>query len=65
MHSVENLRGIPNELNRTLHQGDIRKAWNAFFKENPKASKQELLDFATEIDRRYGHLFLPPIRGRQ
>lgn len=62
MHSLENLRGIPNEINSILHLKTIRREWDAFYEMNPDPSVQELLDHATHIDDKYGHLFIPPIR---
>lgn len=62
MHSYENLRGIPKEINGQLHLGDIRKEWTDFYETHPNATKEELLDFATHIDNKYGHQFNPPIR---
>ncbi|MGZ3885247.1 MAG: hypothetical protein ACXVPD_13925, partial [Bacteroidia bacterium] len=62
MHSLQNLRGIPKELNPQLHLGDIRKIWNRFYKDFPVSTRQQLLDKATEIDNLFGHLFYPPIR---
>ncbi|MBQ0926658.1 putative T7SS-secreted protein [Saccharopolyspora endophytica] len=62
MHSLDNLRGIPNELNSKMHLSDIRKDWTAFYKENPNATKQDLLDQATKMDDKYGHQFRPPVR---
>ena len=61
LHSLENLRGIPKELDRKLHLGVIRKEWNEFYRANPSPSisKQSLLNKATEIDRKYGHDFNP------
>ncbi|WP_137933964.1 hypothetical protein [Mesorhizobium comanense] len=61
MHSLENLRGIPRELNSVLHLSTIRREWNAFYRQNPTATLQKLLEKAEEIDRKYGHLFNPPI----
>jgi hypothetical protein len=60
LHSYENLRGIPLDVNSEVHLRDIATAWNAFYKSHPTTSKQELLDFATEIDGRFGHYFNPP-----
>jgi hypothetical protein len=60
LHSFENLRGIPLDRNRDLHLSKIAIAWNGFYRTHAVASKQDLLDFATEIDTRYGHLFNPP-----
>lgn len=62
MHSLDNLRGIPNEINSKTHLSDSRKEWTTFYKANPNASKQDLLDHATKMDDRYGHLFTPPVR---
>lgn len=63
MHSLENLRGIPKgQVNNSVHLSAIRRAWNTFYRNNPAPSKQDLLDFATEIDNRYGDQFNPPIR---
>jgi hypothetical protein len=46
----------------TTHLRAIRKEWNAFYDQHPRATKEQLLDKATEIDNKYGHLFDPPIR---
>jgi RHS repeat-associated protein len=59
IHSFENLRGIPTELNSSLHLSDIRKEWNKFYRSNPSPTKQMLLDKATEIDNVYGNQFSP------
>jgi hypothetical protein len=61
MHSLENLRGIPKELNSTLHLSTIRREWDAFYRQNPTTTLQKLLEKASEIDQKYGHLFDPPI----
>lgn len=60
MHSIENLRGIPNNVNSDLHLSQIRREWNQFYRNNPSPTKQQLLDKATEIDQRYGSQFDPP-----
>lgn len=62
MHSLQNLRGIPNDLNARMHLSAIRKEWNRFYREFPKPTKRQLLNKATEIDNLFGHLFDPPIR---
>ncbi|WP_024658107.1 PAAR domain-containing protein [Pseudomonas syringae USA007] len=61
LHSIENLRGIPKELNSKLHLSAIRKEWNRFYSQNKSPTKQQLLDKATEIDKIYGSQFTPPI----
>jgi hypothetical protein len=62
MHSLENLRGIPNGINGRVHLSQIRREWNQFYAANPNATQRQLLDFATKIDDKFGHLFLPPVR---
>jgi hypothetical protein len=59
IHSYENLRGIPLDVNRDVHLSQITKEWNDFYHKHPDASKNELLDFATDIDGRFGHYFNP------
>lgn len=63
MHSLENLRGIPTPLNPTLHLSDIRKAWDEFYKTHPASTttREDIFNEATEIDRKFGHLFTPKI----
>lgn len=61
MHSLENLRGVPNDLNNELHLGQIRREWNQFYRENPAPTKQQLLLKATEIDIKFGSQFNPPV----
>jgi len=61
LHSIENLRGIPLLHNSEIHLSKIRKEWNVFYKQNRTASREELLNFASYIDLKYGYLFLPKI----
>ena len=65
MHSLENLRGIPNEINNDVHLSAIRIAWNRFYETHPRATKEQLLEKATEIDRLYGQQFTPPVEQRE
>ena len=62
LHSLANLRGISKGVNAETHLRAIRKDWNAFYRRHPHVTKQQLLDKATEIDAKYGHLYDPPIR---
>lgn len=61
MYSLENLRGIPNELNSDLHLSQIRREWNQFYRQNPNPTKDQLLQKATEIDGKLGNQFNPPV----
>jgi hypothetical protein len=63
IHSLENLRGIPNEVNSDVHLSQIAKEWNQFYKANPEATQTQLLQKATEIDLKYGGQFKPPVGG--
>jgi hypothetical protein len=61
MHSLGNLRGIPNNLNSRLHLSSIRREWNAFYRTHPTATRQEIIDKARSIDQIYGWRFTPPV----
>jgi len=61
IHSIENLRGIPKDKNNEVHLSKIRKDWNIFYDTCRQINRESLLDFATQIDLKYGKLFLPPI----
>jgi hypothetical protein len=63
IHSLENLRGIPNELNSGLHLKQIGSEWIRFYRANPNATREQLLQKATEIDLKYGGWFKPPVGG--
>jgi len=66
IHSLENLRGIPKALNRTLHLQTIRRKWDAFYKKHPvTVTKEQLLRKATEIDLKYGKKFKPPLKTKR
>ncbi|MBM2614774.1 hypothetical protein JIG36_04290 [Actinoplanes sp. LDG1-06] len=63
LHSVENLRGIPKGVvNNRVHLSAIRLAWNDFYKTHPSPTKQEVLDYASQVDDLLGHWFEPRIR---
>jgi len=61
MHSLENLRGIPKEINSDVHLSAIRKEWNQFYRNTQNPTQQQLLDKATEIDMKFGSNFNPPV----
>ncbi len=61
LNSLENLRGIPNDLNNKLHLSDIRRDWNKFYNTNPNATREQVLNQATLIDKKYGNQFKPPV----
>jgi hypothetical protein len=65
IHALENLRGIPLEINSDLHLSTIRVEWNRFYKpfnaSGTSPTLSQLVMKATEIDLKYGHLFLPPV----
>ncbi len=63
MHSLENLRGISIDDNRKLHLGEIRKEWNRFYDDHKTATQDQLLEKASEIDKKYGSSFVPPVEG--
>ena len=61
IHALNNLRGIPKNVNSDLHLSRIRKDWNKFYKSHPKPTKQQVIDYAAQLDRRYGGQFNPPL----
>lgn len=64
LHSLENLRGIPNAINNELHLSAINGIWNEFYRKFPAGKPptlKQLLDQAHEIDEMFGHLFTPSI----
>lgn len=67
MHSIENLRGIPEEINSKVHLSQIRREWNRFYdpfiKSGTAPTKAQLLQKATEIDSMFGSKFMPPVGG--
>lgn len=60
LHSLENLRGIPN--NNSLDHTTITNYWEAFYNSNQNANLGEVMDFVKFIDDEFGHLFVPPVR---
>ncbi|MCL2089614.1 MAG: hypothetical protein FWH11_00050 [Micrococcales bacterium] len=66
IHSLDNLRGIPREVNREVHLQEVRRVWNSFYSRMEELGRaptqQELLDQASVIDNNLGHYFLPPER---
>ena len=62
LHSLENLRGIPIEINSEVHLRRIRMIWDRWYLANLHPTKDQLLEQATEIDDQFGRLFYPPVR---
>ncbi|SES31969.1 hypothetical protein SAMN04487818_110104 [Actinokineospora terrae] len=63
INSLENLRGISKgDVNNRMHLSALRIAWNRFYAKNVSASKQDLLNFATELDDKHGASFRPRVR---
>ncbi|MGW6193182.1 S-layer homology domain-containing protein [Bacillus cereus] len=61
IHDIQNLRGIPKEINNEIHLSSIRKDWNEFYKSHPNPTKKEVIDYMIELDKRYGDKFTPPV----
>jgi RHS repeat-associated protein len=62
IHDLSNLRGIPLDINGSVHLSQIRKIWNEFYRTHPKATREEIIQQKNEIDRQFGHLFNPPVK---
>ncbi len=67
IHSLENLRGIPLQINSDVHLSKIRVEMNRFYasfeSRGAVPTKADLLQKATEIDAKYGIQFKPPVGG--
>ncbi|MBZ9854317.1 hypothetical protein LB566_10920 [Mesorhizobium sp. CA13] len=61
LHSLENLRGIRADFDINLHLKVIRSEWDEFYRTHATATRQQVLDYATHLDKKYGHLFDPPV----
>jgi RHS repeat-associated protein len=59
IHSLSNLRGIPNEYNDSLHLSLIRKEWDQFYRDNPTATRRQFFSKRTAIDKKFGCYFNP------
>ncbi|MGA5689585.1 ribonuclease YeeF family protein [Cytobacillus pseudoceanisediminis] len=62
IHALKNLRGIPKEINSDIHLSKIRKDWNRFYRNHPNPTKEELINYMVELDKKYGENFNPPIK---
>ena len=62
IHALENLRGIPKEMNSDIHLSKIRIGWNRFYRNNPSPTKEEVINYMIELDKKYGEDFNPPIK---
>jgi hypothetical protein len=63
IHSLENLRGIPKGVvNSRVYLSAIRNMWNDFYASNPSPTRQDVLNYATEVDDQLGQWFTPRIR---
>ncbi|MGN7117515.1 hypothetical protein [Lysinibacillus odysseyi] len=62
IHALENLRGIPKEINSDIHLSKIRRDWNRFYRNNPNPTKEEVISYMIELDKKYGENFNPPVK---
>ena len=62
IHVLENLRGIPKEINSDIHLSKIRKDWNRFYRNHPNPTKEEIISYMIELDKKYGENFNPPVK---
>ncbi|WP_427138636.1 T7SS effector LXG polymorphic toxin [Psychrobacillus psychrodurans] len=62
IHALENLRGIPKEINSDIHLSKIRRDWNRFYRNNPNPTKEEVINYMIELDKKYGGNFNPPVK---
>ncbi|HTD21877.1 MAG TPA: hypothetical protein VK738_04440 [Terriglobales bacterium] len=60
IHALENLRGIPKELNPDLHLSQIRQKLNEFYELNPNPTREQFLQKVAEIDAQFRSKFKPP-----
>lgn len=63
IHALENLRGIPKEINSDIHLSKLRKDWNRFYRNHPNPTKEEIINYMIELDKKYGENFNPPIKN--
>ena len=61
INSFRNLRGIPVEINNTVHLSAIRKIWDGFYEAMPNPTRADLLKQATKIDDIFGSQFFPKV----
>ncbi|MCC7530742.1 MAG: hypothetical protein IT342_19620 [Candidatus Melainabacteria bacterium] len=59
VNDVDSLRGIYKLANDELHNDKIHNAWERFDRANPKPSRQAVLNKVEELDKQFGHLFVP------
>jgi hypothetical protein len=62
IHALENLRGIPKEINSDIHLSKIRRDWNRFYRNNQNPTKEEVIYYVIELDKKYGDNFNPPVK---
>ncbi|MDW8215261.1 MAG: hypothetical protein RMJ55_17035 [Roseiflexaceae bacterium] len=54
LNAAHNLRGIPTQLNRTLHLSEIHGSrWAEFWRIHPNATREQVLRFAQQLDDEY------------
>ena len=59
INDVESLRGIYRGVNDELHNTLMHNAWKKFLRDNPAATRKQVLLELEELDGKYGHLFVP------
>ena len=68
IHSLENLRGIPKGVKGEVHLSQIRREWDQFYDQfintGTAPTKSQLLQKATEIDSKFGSMFMPAAGGK-
>jgi len=69
LNAQASLRGVPKSINSEVHLSQIRKEWNAFYRQvdadaarGIPPSREAFLRKAAEIDQKFGKQFTPPVK---
>jgi hypothetical protein len=64
INELSNFRGIPHDINSTVHLSGIRREWDRFYDLHPTINpptRDQVINEMRRIDAMFGNQFVPPI----
>ncbi len=58
LNDVKTMQLVSIKINKDFGRRD----WNRFYRNNPNPTKEEVINYMIELDKKYGENFNPPVK---